>query len=155
MFDPFAVWSGMIAASLQLAQVGQTVSETLVASHEVIGVRSGMIRTALESPLDADYAELGRMVPEKIEAFSKAGSTIAAGWWAMQAGMLSQTRELATMALKGRPPTAAELRVMAARNIAHGTRALQHSVALGARTLKPVHARATSNARRLKRSKKP
>ena len=154
MFNPFAVWTRMMDATLELSRAGQRVSETLTASHHVIGVRSDMIRTALESPLDANYTELARMVPEKVEAFSKAGSAIATEWWAMQADMLTQAQQFGAMVMKGRAPTAAELRTMTARNIVHGTRAVERSVALTAGAVKPVHARATSNARRLKRAKK-
>lgn len=154
MLTPFTFWTRMMDATLELSRTGQRVSETITASHDVIGARSGMMRTALESPLEADYVELARMVPEKVEAFSKAGSAIATEWWAMQADLLTQAQQLGAMALKGRPPTAAELSALTASNIAHGTRAIERSVALGARAVKPVHARATSNARRLKRPKK-
>lgn len=154
MLDPFTFWTRMMDATLELSRTGQRVSETLAASHEVIGVRSGMIRTALQSPAGADYVELGRMVPEKVEAFSQAGTAVAAEYWAMQADLLTQARQIGAMALKGRPPTAAELHAMTARNIAHGMRAIERSVALGAEAVKPVHARATSNARRLRRGEK-
>lgn len=154
MLNPFAFLTRMLDATLELSRTGQKVSEMLVASHDVIGARSGMIRTALGSPLAADYDELGRMVPEKIEVFSKAGSAIATEWWAMQADMLTQALQLGAVALKGRPPTAAELHAMMDRNIAQGTRAIERSVALGARMVKPIHARATWNARRLKHAKK-
>lgn len=154
MLDPFTFWTRMMEAGLELSRTGQRVSETLVASNDVIGARSGLMRTALGSPLEADYVELARMVPEKVEAFSQAGSAIATQWWAMQADMLTQAQRIGAMALKGRPPTAAELNAMTARNIAQGMRAIERSVALGAGAVKPVHARATSNARRLKRVKK-
>ncbi|WP_439532517.1 hypothetical protein [Polymorphobacter sp.] len=154
MLNAFTLWIRMMDATLEMSRTGQRVSETLGASHDVIDARSGMIRTALASPLEADHVELARMVPEKIAAFSQAGTAIATQWWAIQADLLTQAHQLGTMALKGRPPTASELKAMTARNIAHGTRAIERSVALGAGAVKPVHARATSNARRLKRAKK-
>lgn len=141
-------------ATLELSRTGLRAAETIAASQDVIGARSGLIRTALRSPLEADYRELAAMVPEKVEAFSKAGSAIAGEWWAMQADALAQAQQLGAMALRGRPPTAAEWNAMTARTIAHGVRAFERSVALGAGAVKPVHARATSNARRLKRTKK-
>lgn len=70
MLNPFIFWTRMMDATLELSRTGQKVSEMLVASHDVIGARSGMIRTALGSPLDADYVELARIVPEKVEAFA-------------------------------------------------------------------------------------
>lgn len=154
MLYPFAFWTRMMDTTLELSRTGQKMSETLAASRDVIAARSGMIRTALGSPLDADYGELARMVLEKVEAFSQAGAAIATEWWAMQTDMLVQAQRLGAMALKGRPPNAAEWSALAARNLAHGTRAIERSVALGAGAIKPVHARATSNARRLKRQKK-
>lgn len=153
MFNPFTLWVRMIDATVELSRTGQKVAETLAASNDVITMRSDMIRTALGSPLEANYAELARMVPEKVEAFSKAGSAMVTGWWAMQADLLIQTQRLGAMAMKGRPPTAAELRSMTERSIAHGTRAVERGVALGAGAVKPVHARATANARRLKRKR--
>lgn len=154
MLTPFTFWARMMEASLELSGAGQKVSETLTASRDVIGVRSEMIRTALKSPLAADYAELARMVPEKVEAFSQAGSAIVTEWWAMQADLLTQAQRLGALAMKRRPPTVTEWNAMTARTLAHGVRAIERSVALGAGAVKPVHARATSNARRLKRTKK-
>ena len=155
MLNPFTFWTRMMDASLELTRMGQRMSETMAASHDVIGARSGMIRTALGSPLEANYRELARMVPEKVEAFSKAGAAIATEWWAMQADMLTQAQQLGQMALKGRPPTAVEWSAMTERTIAHGVRALERGVALGAGAVKPIHARATANVRRLKRVRKP
>lgn len=150
MLNPFTFWTRMMDTTVELSRMGQRVSETLIASHDVIGIRSDMIRTAINSPLEADHGELARMVPEKVEAFSQAGSAIATEWWAMQADMLTQAQQFGAMALKGRTPTAAEWAKIAARNMEH----VERSVALGARAVKPVHARATANARRLKRAKR-
>lgn len=154
MFNAFTMWTRMMDAARDIARTGQKASETLAATHAVIDTRIDVIRDAITSPLTADYAELGRMVPEKVEAFSKAGSAVAAEWWAMQTDMIAQAQQLAAIAMKGRPPTAAELNAIATRNVAHGARMIERSVALGAGVLKPVHARATANARRLKRRKK-
>ncbi|WP_231923302.1 hypothetical protein [Sphingobium cloacae] len=141
-------------SALELARAGHRTAETIAASQDVIEARSDLIRTALRSPLEADYHELALMVPEKVEAFSKAGSAIVGQWWAIHADALTQAQHLGAMAFRGRPPTAAEWNAMTARTIAHGVRALERSVALGAGAVKPVHARATANARRLKRMKK-
>lgn len=154
MINPFAMWARMMDAALELSRTGQKASETFAASHTVIDARSALIRGAMAEPLAADYAELARMVPEKVEAFSRAGSAVVTQWWAMQADMMTQAQKLAALSLKGRAPTAAEMNALATLNIAHGARLIERSVALSAGAVKPVHARATSNARRLKRRKK-
>lgn len=154
MINPFAIWTRMMDAALELSRTGQKASETFAASHAVIDARSALIRSAMTEPLTADYAELARMVPEKVEAFSQAGSAVVTQWWAMQADMMTQAQKLAALSLKGSAPTAAEMNALATRNIAHGARLIERSVALGAGAVKPVHARATSNARRLKRRQK-
>lgn len=154
MINPFAMWARMMDAALELSRTGQQASETFAASHAVIDARSALIRGAMAEPLTADYAELARMVPEKVEAFSQSGSAVVTEWWAMQADMMTQAQKLAALSLKGRALTAAEMNALATRNIAHGARLVERSVALSAGAVKPVHARATSNARRLKRRKK-
>ncbi len=80
--------------------------ETVTASAYVISRRANILYGAAENPLMADMAEIGRMIPEKMEAFGKG---------------------LSDMGKASTPLEAAE------------------------RLLKPVHARATSNARRLRR----
>jgi hypothetical protein len=148
MLDPFTTWSRMLGAAARAATTGRQVSETLSASQEVISRRTGM----MQSPLTADYVELGRMVPEKIEAFSKAGVAVATEWWAMQAECFAEAQHIAAIAMRGRPPSLDEWTTLASRNRAHALRMVERSVALGASAVAPIHRSATGNARRLRAS---
>lgn len=153
MLDPFTFYSRMMSAAFGMAQTAQRACETLIASGQVIAARTTMINDATCSPLDGNYSELGKMVPEKAEAFGKAGAAIAHDWWAMQSAFLAEAQHLGTMAMKGRAPTLAELSALSTRNAAFAMRSLERASAIGAKGLRPIHARATSNARRLKRCK--
>lgn len=93
----------------RMMSVSALWTETMTASAYVMHRRAHILYGAAENPLDADLAEIGRMVPEKLDAFG---------------------RGLADMGRASDPLDAAE------------------------RLLKPVHARATSNARRLRKGGK-
>jgi hypothetical protein len=153
MLDPFAFYSRMVSAAFDMAGRMQRVSETLTASQAVIAERTAMMGAAARSPLDGDYIELGRMVPEKVEAFGKAGTAMASDWWAMQSAFMAEAQHLGTMAMKGRAPTAAELSRLGTRNAALALRTIERAGAMSAKGLRPIHAGATGNAKRLKRAK--
>ena len=148
MLDPFTSWTRMIAAASRVAGTGRQISETLSASQEVIAKRTDM----MQSPMTADYVELGRMIPEKVEAFSKAGVAVATEWWAMQAECLVEAQHIAALAMRGRPPSLDEWSTLASRNAAHALRMMERSAALGASAIAPIHRSATSNARRLRKT---
>ena len=151
MLDPFTTWSRMLVAGSSVADTGRRLSETLSASQEVIAKRTDM----MQSPLTADYVELGRMIPEKVEAFSKAGIAVATGWWTMQAECLAEAQHVAVLAMRGRPPSLDEWSALASRNAAHALRMMERGAALGAAALAPIHRSATGNARRLRKRAKP
>ncbi|MBV7256015.1 hypothetical protein KCG44_04365 [Pacificimonas sp. WHA3] len=80
--------------------------ETMAASAYVLTKRANILYGAAENPVNADMTEIGRMIPEKMQAFGKG---------------------FADMGKASSPMDAA------------------------ARLLKPVHATATANAKRLRR----
>jgi len=148
MLDPFTTWNRMLATASRVANTGRQFSETLSASQEVIAKRTDM----MQSPLTADYVELSRMVPEKVEAFSKAGVAVATEWWAMQAECFAEAQHIASLAMRGRPPSLHEWGTLASRNAAHALRMMERGAALGASALAPIHRSATGNARRLRKN---
>jgi hypothetical protein len=148
MFDPFSSWTRMLGAASSVAATGRHMSETLSASQEVIAKRTAM----MQSPLTADYAELGRMIPEKIDAFSIAGIAVATQWWAMQAECLAEAQHIAGLAMRGRAPSLDEWSTLASRNAAHALRMIERGAALGASAVAPIHRSATGNARRLRKT---
>jgi hypothetical protein len=151
MLDPFAVFSRMASAASDVAGTTQRTSETLDASSEVIARRVEMICDAARSPLEGNYAELGRMVPEKIDAFTRAGAAMADDWWAMQSACMAEMRHMGAIAMKGRPPTMAELLALWQRNAAFGLRAFERAAGMTDKGLQPIHATAMANAKRLKK----
>lgn len=155
MLDPFTFYRRMVSATLDMIGTAQRVSQTMVASNEVIARRTSMMRDAARSPLDGNYAELSRMVPEKVDAFGKAGAAIAGDWWAIQSTILAQAQQVGVLAMRGRAPSLAELSDLSANNMMLGLRMFERAGAMGAKGLKPIHASATGNARRLKRLPAP
>ena len=70
MIDPCAYWTRVMSAWGSVGATGERLGETATASQAVIASRTNTIGAAMRSPLSGDYAELGRMVPEKVAAFS-------------------------------------------------------------------------------------
>lgn len=147
--------------ALRNAQAGQELAE---ASAAVIARRFEIMGEAMADPLRADHAELGRMGTEKVEAL--AASAQAACTDALdlveRAGRLA-AREgaeaadcLARLARADTPAAFAAAQtdwVLGAwgRAMADGWSFYGAALDAQERTLAPVHAAATANARRLKR----
>jgi hypothetical protein len=151
MFDPFAGWSRLMMAGRTMTETSLRAVETVGAANAVIGARSTIIDAAMRSPLTGDHAELARMVPEKVEAFSRAGSAAVTAWWAAQSVWMEHMQHVGSMALRGRPPTIAEVADLGSRVNALALESIEAAAGLGSSMLAPVHREATSNARRLKR----
>lgn len=134
----FSLWTDMMRA-------GRMVGETLDASQSVIASRSETIAAAARSPFDADHRELNRMVAEKSSAFARSGAIMASDWTKLNGEMFAQAQAFGTMWMSGRLPSARAAKSIAARSQRIGTRALGS----GIRALRPIHATATANKRRL------
>ena len=136
--NPFSIWTDMLKA-------GRMVGETLDASQSVIASRSGTIAEATRNPLKADTRELNMMVAEKSKAFAKSGAILASDWTRLQGEMFAQAQALGSLWISGRPPSFGAVQSIAARSQRIGTRALSS----GVRALRPIHATATANKKRL------
>ena len=137
MVNPWIDWQRMVRA-------GTMLSETLNATHSVVGQRSKTIETAMSNPMSADYVELGRMVSEKGAAFGAAGASLSRDWFAMQRDWNAQTMALSSM-MMGQLPGPRAARAMVTRGQRLGSAALASSV----RAMTPIHRAATANERRL------
>ena len=137
MNNPFALWSSWLDA-------GQMVGETIDAAQAVISSRSETIAAATRNPLKADVTELGLMVSEKNKAFAKASKSLASDWQRMQRDLMT----LGTMWIDG-PLLPGKAMAMMARS----QRLNEQALASGIRALKPIHATATANQRRLRKSR--
>ena len=152
MIGAFEGWSRMMAASMAMAETGMKMLETSHASNNVIAARSDLIKAAIRSPLTADHLELSKMIPEKVEAFSRAGSSISNIWWGMSAAWVSQAQQFTGLAMRGRVPNMTELAALHARTTAHALAMMDASVDMGTKSLAPIHRAATANAARLSKS---
>jgi hypothetical protein len=121
------------------------MGETAVASEAVIRHRATTIDRAMRNPLTADFAELGKMLPEKLAAFSQSGVSMMNDMIALQADCFAQMHDLAAVAMGGRPPSAKVVGRVGRRS----SRILSKMTQAGGRALAPIHATAMANQRRL------
>lgn len=130
-----------------LVDLGAQVAETIVAAASVIDYRSRAILALAYNPCAGDYAELGRLVPEKIDALTRAGIAGLAACCTLHAELWSFTARTTGLAARGFPPSAREFGALA-EDIGHfgevTTAAVQAVFA-------PIHDRVMSNAQRLQR----
>lgn len=147
--NPFQFWTDSLAAGEAMMRTGLRFGEMMAASAEVIDHRSRVIGDACRNPFAADHAELGLMVPEKIEAFQEAATAAAADMAAAHSMLLRNWQEMTAMMVQGHLPTAAQTRALAERSSRIGRR----TTAAASKALAPVHRKATANARRLRRNK--
>ena len=132
---------------------GGLLLSTMLAARDVIGHRTTLLHEAMQQPLAADHRELSQMVPEKVAAFSAAGSAAVGAWWEMQSIFVAQTQMIGAAMLTGRSPDVAELGRLQRRTAARAMQLAERAVAAGGAMLDPVHAKAIGNARRLARKK--
>jgi hypothetical protein len=100
----FESWFRMVAAGAGMARAAIHTGEAVVAADRVIRSRSTTIADAFDNPFGADYAELARLVPEKILASTRAAGDVAvetlaiwsAAGRAWQSPAFSRTTELMT-----------------------------------------------------------
>lgn len=110
----FAIWT---EALTDAAKLWRTTAETMSASAYVVAKRSDVLARAAHNPSPADLAEIARLVPEKMAAFSLAQLSLIESWFAFQNGQAASAADAWTKALA------------------------------------PIHARATANARRLRKTR--
>lgn len=149
MFDPFDQWRRYAAAGASLQATTLRAAKTMGGAGDVVSARSAIIGEALSSPLTADYAELGRIIPEKVEAISRSGSATASIWFDTQSAWLKHMQYLGTMTMRGRPPTAPELFDLGERGAALLLRSAEAAAKLGATALAPFSRQVGVNVRRL------
>ena len=130
------------ADAFALATAG---AELALASLKVVNARTPMIVQAMSDPMRGNYAELTRMVSEKPLAFAKGAAAGGPAWLAMAAESnryLAQVWKTPTYGLA--PAMNASLGAMA-----FWGRMMSLGVAWQSAMLAPIHAAATTNARRL------
>ncbi len=154
MIDPFTAWSRMIAVGASIATSASRAAQTATASQSVIDKRSAMMRAAVADPSRADYPEMSRMLSEKVTAFTASGTAAMAGLADWHAAMLAEAQHLAVRGGAVQPPTPFDWFTLMARSAEFGLAATERNAKMGAAMLAPLHAKATSNARRLAHRKR-
>lgn len=149
MFDAFSQWNRMLAAGASMRSTSVRAAETFGGANKVVAARGAIIGEAMQSPWTADHAELGRMIPEKIDTLSRAGSAAATIWWDSQTAWMNHFQHLGTMAMRGRLPTAAEIGDLGERSATLMVQSIEATARLGAAGLAPVHRQVATNVRRL------
>lgn len=135
--SPIVLWWDAACAGYNLMA---RAAETMIASAEVIAHRTSTIQAAYRNPSDADYPELARMVAEKTDAFTRANLMLMRDLGDANADLV-----------------AAMLRLGLGQGIScealagQGARLSRRTNRIAERALRPIHARATANARRLSR----
>jgi len=136
-------------AGLDFAEVSTKTNELAAAANTVIGERVALMAEAARNPLAADYAEFGRMLPEKVTAIHQAGAALLRGWWVLQADVGDYMLYVALAMTSGRPPSPGEVDELVERTSVHGTRIAASAIEAAGVAIAPFHESATSNARRL------
>jgi hypothetical protein len=150
-FNPLMLW----------IDVAVKTSEMLLSSGSVIRMRTERIARAGLTPSDADLAEFQLMGHEKLAAMSEAGAAMANQLHTTQFALLNRAVRhwlgggvalfsLATSVSEAQAVTHAEaLGSAAARSAVAVSQLSSAGARIAQRGLKPIHAKATSNARRL------
>jgi hypothetical protein len=136
----------MYSSGFEMAATAIRAGETMLAANAVIGSRVGTMKAAARNPITADYAELARMIPEKVEAFSRAGASLMKDIESAQAETGAQMRHVTAIITSGKIPTCSDIFTLTAR----WASITQKATGAAGRALVPVHAAATSNANRLR-----
>jgi hypothetical protein len=142
-------WAELMKAGFGLVGTSVRTGEMIMASGSVIGARMSIMGNAARRPFDADYAEIGGMVAEKVVALSRINEALVDQWAEMVLDASEQVNHLGELVVSGRPLTAGDLAPLAERWLAHGTRLMTRTLETGGLALAPVHQQATANARRL------
>jgi len=149
MFDAMAAWGRCFTAANVMAKTGVQAAKTIDGAGRVVNARGAIIGNAVMSPWSADYAELGRMLPEKIEALSRAGAAAAAVLLDGQSAWMTYMQHLSAMTMRGRPPTMTEMADLGDRSALLMVRSLESVAKLASVSLAPVRRQVNANVRRL------
>ncbi|MET0370656.1 MAG: hypothetical protein ABW039_04675 [Sphingobium sp.] len=151
MFDTPASWRRLVASGLVMMRTGLRAIEAAGAAGEVVAARSMILGSALRAPLSADHEELAQMLPEKMDALSRAGAATFATLLSAHASWTEQVRQIGALALRADPPTPGRMIDLGGRMASLAIGSFEAQARMGAVALEPVHRRVVSNANRLRK----
>lgn len=150
MFDPFTTWTRTMAAMTGIARTAQRSAEIADQSRDIVAKRTTMIDTAMRNPWRGDYAELSRMLPEKLDAFSRSAVAVGTELAAMNMAFLTEAQHVAALTLRGRPMGIEDWSVLTTRTASYAMQSAERMAALASKALAPVDAVVTANTKRLR-----
>lgn len=142
----FQSWFKLVAAGADFANAGLRTGEALIAADDVIRDRSRIIADAIRDPVNADYRELGKLVPEKMAAMNDATADVMRETAKIWRDTTAYYQAAAHASWGGNPFTFA--------GMSQSTDLLVRSMGLYAKALDPFHSTVTGNARRLRKKGK-
>ena len=163
--NPYAAWMNAATSASQAGASLLKATELAVAATSVIGRRSWLGVQGAADPVNADYAELARLAPEKLDAFARSGAAVMAQFWEMQREVaslwVSQVDAGWKLALAmwqlPLPHHAGQLHADWVAGTVDRAASSAHSIAgrasrLHDHAIAPIHRTAARNARRLARA---
>jgi hypothetical protein len=150
-FLPLMLWSNLAMKMLEM----------MLASAQVVGHRTGRMALAGPAPSARDRREFTLMGQEKIEAGAQSAQAMAAQmmsisppWGALAARqMLRNSAALMSLASSRTPSQLIARQAALARALGQSASSMAHvsgsAARIAHRGLKPIHAKATANAKRL------
>ena len=156
-FNPLALWADVVAKT----------GDMLLSSSTVVQIRTDRMLRSGMSPSEADIHEFGLMNHEKVAAVSESGTAMVSQLHATQFALthrvvrqsLQAAEALAALMVSVSPAQAAAQaqRLLKASNRTAATVSQLSSAAarIAQRGLRPIYARATSNASRLVKAQAP
>ena len=150
-FFPLMLWSNLAMKMLEM----------MLASAQVVGHRTGRMALAGPAPSARDRREFTLMGQEKIEAGAQSAQAMAAQMmsisppWATLAArqMLRNSAALMSLASSRTPSQLIARQAALARALGQSASSMAHvsgsAARIAHRGLKPIHAKATANAKRL------
>lgn len=149
--SPFMLWSDLATKTL----------ETMLASAQVIGHRTGRMALAGPAPNVRDRREFALMGQEKIEAGAQSAQAMVAHMMTMNQRrgalafrhLLQNSAAFMSLASSRTPSQLIARQAALARALAQSASSMadvaKNATKLAHRGLRPIHAKATANARRL------
>ena len=138
----FETWFKLAAAGMDVALAGVRTGEAMIAADSVIRSRTDTIAHAMRNPLSADYAELSRLVPEKLGAIGQAATAVSMEAMEIWADALSLYQTMWKTSQAG------------AADVGQATEMMARMASLYGLALDPFHAKVTANARRLEKGRR-
>jgi hypothetical protein len=134
---------------LDAAEVSVRAAETTVGAAAVIAARVRVAAAAAQDPLAGDYAEIGRIIPEKMRAVSEAGAALFDEWWALQRETADYLLYVGCTVTRSRVLLPGDVIELVERSSSSSSRIAGSGIGAAGAALAPVHRTVTANVRRL------